>query len=86
MKDAELEQTSGSGFFPPLDHEGRAFADRRRASLAGNPLASGFIGVLDGIEGDQDFIRLTFQLSRFASCQRVCYYCRVGYLKSTAVH
>ena len=75
MKDAELEQTSGSGVFPHLDHRGHAFADRRRASLAGKSLASGFIGELEGIEGDQDFIRLTVQLSRFASCQQACYYC-----------
>lgn len=32
--------------------------------MAGKPIAGGYVGALEGIQGDQDFIRILFQPER----------------------
>ena len=66
----------GAGTFPATDHCGQPWRDPWRSSRAGKALAGPYIGVLEGIEGDQDFIRLCFQLQRHAARQSCCYFCR----------
>ena len=50
---------------PDCDHTGHPFSDKKRSDKAGLPIASGYVGVLDGVEGDQDFMRLAFHLTRY---------------------
>ena len=56
---------SGLGVHPRSDHNGHPFSDKKRAAKAGLPIASGYLGILDGFEGDQDFMRVAFQLTRY---------------------
>ena len=49
---------------PAVDHHGRPLTDKPRAKLAGSRICGQYIAVLDGFEGDQDFMRLIFHLKR----------------------
>ena len=53
----------GAGVYPDKDHKGRPL-DRLRASKAGKRIAGPYTAILDGFEGDQDFMRLIFLLTR----------------------
>ena len=49
-----------------------------RFSRAGTPLGSDaepFVGILEGIQCDQDYLRLLFNLERGPNRQLVCHYC-----------
>ena len=74
-----LNDHLGGGIFPECDPWGNMFtADYypARAALAGRPLsAEGFIGILEGIQADQDWLRTTFELTRGANRQLCCHYC-----------
>ena len=54
----------GDGVYPETDPWGGEFKDRWRASLAGQRIAGQYVSVLEGIQGDQDFIRILFNPSR----------------------
>ena len=59
----------GLGVHPETDHKGMPFKDPKRARRAGARIAGKYVGILDGFEGDQDFMRLAFHLtSRLLNC------------------
>ena len=80
----------GAGTFPDRDPWGNIFHEKyypARAVLAGRPLSGeGFIGILEGIQADQDWLRSTFELSRTANRQLCCYYCDCVQWISTKHH
>ena len=57
----------GSGLWPTHDWHGREFSDTYQPKwfqLGGTPLAGGWRGVLDGVQGDQDFLHKLFAFKR----------------------
>lgn len=57
----------GSGLYPYDDPWGRSFTKdycKSRWALRGQPIAGGYRAILEGIQGDQDFIRILFSPSR----------------------
>ncbi len=57
----------GTGVYPSHDPWGRAFSkeyDKRRFQLSGQRIAGQYVGILDGVQGDQDYIRVMFKPSR----------------------
>ena len=58
---------SGSGVWPTHDWNGKKFTATyypRWCLLAGTKLCGGWRGVLDGIQGDQDFLHKIFNFKR----------------------
>ena len=57
----------GSGLYPYDDPWERSFTKdycKSRWALRGQPIAGGYRAILEGIQGDQDFIRILFSPSR----------------------
>ena len=57
----------GSGRYPTHDPWNRAFTNeycKTRFQLGGQPIAGKYKGILDGIQADQDFVRILFKPSR----------------------
>lgn len=57
-----------SGLWPSADPWGKEFSSAYMpewARLAGSLLAGGFRGVLDGVQGDQEWVFKTFATKRF---------------------
>ena len=53
----------GNGLYPYHDPWGRSFTKdycKSRWALRGQPIAGGYRAILEGIQGDQDFIRILF--------------------------
>ena len=77
MSHSKADMVSGSGRYPSCDAWGKPFtkADGHRFALAGTSFPGGFLGIFDGLQADQDFLRLVFGLQNFASRQRCCYFC-----------
>ena len=53
--------------FPSTDPWGRPFSKvyhAERAKVAGTPLAGGYIGIYDGVQCDQEFLKKIFSLQR----------------------
>lgn len=71
--------TWGNGIFPHSDPWGVRFNSDYypdRLALAGTRISPGnMIAVLEGIQADQDYLRVMFNLERGANRQMVCYYC-----------
>ena len=71
----------GSGKYPthdPWDHEFSWEYDRSRFELAGQLFTDGqknYKAVLEGIQSDQDYLRLLFNLKTGPGRQRCCHYC-----------
>eukprot|EP00434_Breviolum_minutum_P044970 symbB.v1.2.040227.t1/scaffold7085.1/size15199/2 len=68
-----------SGCFPKADPWGTEWSESyypHRKSMGGQRIAGPYVGVLEGLQGDQDFIRVLMSPSRFFSRQYCCYYCR----------
>lgn len=58
-------RNQGTGVYPDVDPWGHNFPARsRRAAMAGKPIASGFVATLEGIQADQDFVRILFKPER----------------------
>ena len=55
----------GTGTYPHVDPWGQNFKDRHRSALSGQRIAGDYVAVLEGVQGDQDFIRILFSPSRF---------------------
>ena len=54
--------------YPTHDPWGREFSQRympHRLALSGLPIAGPYRGVLEGVQADQDFVRVLFQPARF---------------------
>ena len=65
---------SGDGFFPQADPWGKKFSQeycKDRWRVAGQRIAGPFHGCLEGIQGDQDYIRTMMSPSRFQAVLRV---------------
>ena len=63
----------GTGIYPAKDPWNRTFDGGyfpRRAAKAGKKIAGQFVAVLEGIQGDQDYIRILFQPERHQTCLR----------------
>lgn len=67
----------GTGIYPSHDPWNRAFSKtycKMRYHLSGKAIAGPYVGILEGVQGDQDFIRILFKPSRvlanpiFSSC------------------
>ena len=58
-------QLLGNGYYPSVDAYGNKFKDPRRERLAGEPICGDYRCVCDGIQADQDFIRVLFRPERF---------------------
>jgi len=57
----------GNGLWPTHDWEGKEFRDKhypRWFALAGSEICGGWRGVVDGYQGDQDFLHKVFQFKR----------------------
>ena len=73
----------GTGKHPSTDPWGQPFSqtyNKHRYEVAGQPLCpneDGILwrGVMEGIQADQDFLRLMLHLNRTASHQHFCLYC-----------
>ena len=78
---------SGVGKYPHADPWGREFDDRyypERKAHAGKPISkSGYKGVLDGIQADQDYLRVLFNLEHGPGRQKCCHLCHVVQWVST---
>lgn len=64
--------------YPTTDPWGKPFASDYhpdRMAMAGKPLPLGYRAVLEGIQSDQDYLRILFNLQTGPSRQRVCHYC-----------
>ena len=66
---------------PARDAWGQPFSnsyEKERFLKAGSYIGgeNPFYGVMEGIAGDQDFVRVMFDLKQGASHQLVCHYCR----------
>ena len=72
----------GDGRYPSKDPWGVPFSDQHdpiRYQLAGKFFTDGqrnFRGILDGIQSDQDYLRLLFNLQTGPSRQLCCFYCK----------
>ena len=67
----------GKGEYPWHDPWGVEFSeshDPLRYKLAGKKLK--FLGILEGIQSDQDYLRLLFNLQHVPSRQICCHYCK----------
>lgn len=74
------ERCPGDGKFPQQDPFGREFSpsyEPSRYKVAGKELASGFLGVLEGIQADQDYLRIIFKLQHYYTRKMCCHYCNV---------
>ena len=60
-----LHLGQGSGTYPSVDAWGENFKDRHRSAPSGQRIAGDYVAVLEGVQGDQDFIRILFNPSRF---------------------
>ena len=57
----------GTGRYPSHDPWNKPFSKeycKSRWMLSGQPIADGYVSILDGVQGDQDFIRILFNPSR----------------------
>ena len=59
-----MENTLGDGYYPSLDPFGHELKEAARVRLAGQPIAGDYKAVCDGIQADQDFIRVLFRPER----------------------
>ena len=63
----------GHGVWPTHDWEGIAFSEEHHPhwfALGGSLLAGGWRGVLDGIQGDQDWLHKVFSFKRTLDTER----------------
>ena len=66
--------------YPAADPFGEPFSPEympQRRRLANTPIAGGYRFVLDGVQADQDYIRLIFTLGQFFSKITCCAFCGV---------
>lgn len=73
----QIDLIPGAGLWPSTDWNGKPFSPShypRWHKLAGTELAGGWRGILDGIQGDQDFLHKVFHFKRFMAnvCDFVC--------------
>lgn len=73
----QIDLIPGAGIWPSHDWNGKPFSPShypRWHKLAGTELAGGWRGILDGIQGDQDFLHKVFHFKRFMAnvCDFVC--------------
>ena len=73
----QIDLIPGAGVWPSHDWDGKPFSPShypRWHKLAGSELAGGWRGILDGIQGDQDFLHKVFHFKRFMAkpCDFVC--------------
>ena len=62
---ARIITSRGCGLYPSRDAFDEVLSSPERRMMAGKALsASGYIGILDGIQADQDALRLFFNLDR----------------------
>jgi len=55
-----------------------------RAALGGQPFSpEGYIGVLEGVQADQDWLRVAFDLAHGPNRQKCCHLCHVVQWVST---
>ena len=77
----------GTGIFPHQDPWGKAFDSEyypSRAALAGQPFSpEGYVGVLEGVQADQDWLRVAFDLAHGPSRQKCCHLCHIVQWVST---
>ena len=70
----------GTGVFPAADPWGKEFTreyHRKRFEVAGQKICGQFRVVLDGIQGDQDYIRVLLKPSRFLKNMMRCVLCLI---------
>ncbi len=66
------------GVWPATDHWGRPFTDtfhRKRAAVAGQPLANGFRGAWVEMRGDWKFLRESLKLTSHYGTPGICHLC-----------
>ena len=79
----------GVGEYPDRDPWGRVFNESyypRRARLAGSKFPGGYRAVLEGVQCDQDYLRVVFNLEHGPSRQKCCHLCHAVQWISNKVH
>ena len=69
--------SQGNGLWPTHDWDGREFSHNhhpRWFRLGGSELCGGWGGVMDGVQGDQDFLHKIFQFKRHLDWLVMCFF------------
>ena len=69
--------SQGNGLWPTHDWDGREFSHNhhpRWFRLGGSELCGGWRGVMDGVQGDQDFLHKIFQFKRHLDWLVMCFF------------